>query len=697
MHTENTARTPGSKDIKPSPRRDVRLLQPVPSSPKPGAGRLKLFSHNWSQVTHNNLVLNIVKHGLQLQFHTLPPMLSLPSYSSHSPAMSLEIESLHTKTAIAITTPSADQFVSPIFDVPKKDTGKSRIILNLKILNTYIRQTSFKCEGLDTIIAMLCKNDYFVSIDLKDAYLMFSIFPDFWKFLCFDWKGVRYFYKCMPFGLTSSPRIFTKVLKVVLTFLRSRGLRVSAWFDDIVIVASSVNLLLEHLYFAKLILKSLGFLINDAKSSFAPSQSLSHLGFLWDSVTFTLAVPEDKVRNLKLLCEKALVGLSTLRFLNKILGTVESFRVAFPFAALHYRGLQRDVASLVAKGNSWDTLVRPSVLACNDLRWWISCPLSLPPRTLEPFVPHITVTTDSSSHGWGAFTSDNDEAFGFWSDVESLEHNNVLETRAVLFAIKSLLREVSNSSILIRSDNSTTVSYINNQGGVHSPVICDLIFDIYEFCEVRNLRIQASFLRGIYNERADALSRRSRAHSYSLSDSFFSILCDHFSLTPKIDLFASRLNFKLPQYYSEGPDPQSSGFDAFLMPWPSSVYAFPPIHLVNRFLSRFIKLHIHTGLVIAPFWPSQAFFPLLLDLLIDSPVLFSVSRIRVPHALPPKLLKFLACAISSTPDRQRAFHQNLQVVSSGVSKSRLSALTAEPGASSPIGVTSGRLVTAISL
>ena len=126
-------------------------------------------------------------------------------------------------------------------------------------------------EGYDTLFRLVQKGDFFISIDLQDAYLMFSVNSDFWKYLCFKWLNVIYNYKVMPFGLTSAPRYFTKVMKAVLVFLRNRGIRASAWFDDILIVANSVSLLLEQLYFAKILLKSLGFLINEAKSSLVPS------------------------------------------------------------------------------------------------------------------------------------------------------------------------------------------------------------------------------------------------------------------------------------------------------------------------------------------------------------------------------------------------------------------------------------------
>ena len=203
---------------------------------------------------------------------------------SRSISLSKEVSTLISKSAVIAVPPNSNQFVSPIFDVAKKDSDDRRIILNLKTLNKFIVKVSFKLEGYDDIINMIRKGDYFVSIDLQDAYLMFLMHPFYWKFLCFDFLNTRYHYKVMPFGLTSAPRIFTKVFKKVLIFLRGKGLRVSAWFDDIILAASSISLILEHLHFTKLILKSLGFIPHPTKSMLIPSQTISHLGFIWDSV-----------------------------------------------------------------------------------------------------------------------------------------------------------------------------------------------------------------------------------------------------------------------------------------------------------------------------------------------------------------------------------------------------------------------------
>ena len=61
------------------------------------------------------------------------------------------------------------------------------------------------------------------SIDLKDAYYSVPIALSDQKYLFFQFEGVRYKYACMTNGLSSTLRIFTKLLKPVLSTLRKQG------------------------------------------------------------------------------------------------------------------------------------------------------------------------------------------------------------------------------------------------------------------------------------------------------------------------------------------------------------------------------------------------------------------------------------------------------------------------------------------
>ena len=75
-----------------------------------------------------------------------------------------EVEKLVTKQAILPVTPVADQFMSRIFTVPKKD-GSKRLVVNLKPLNCFVKKYHFKMEGASMLRHLLQKHDWMVSID----------------------------------------------------------------------------------------------------------------------------------------------------------------------------------------------------------------------------------------------------------------------------------------------------------------------------------------------------------------------------------------------------------------------------------------------------------------------------------------------------------------------------------------------------
>ena len=86
---------------------------------------------------------------------------------------------------------------------------------------------------------LLQRNDWLVSIDLKDAYLSIQIAEKDRKFLRFLWKEQTYEFRCLPFGLSSAPRVFTKLLKPVMALLRRQGIRTIIFLDDLLVMGQS--------------------------------------------------------------------------------------------------------------------------------------------------------------------------------------------------------------------------------------------------------------------------------------------------------------------------------------------------------------------------------------------------------------------------------------------------------------------------
>ena len=93
----------------------------------------------------------------------------------------------------------------------------------------------------------------------------------------------------------------------------------------------------------------------------------------------------------------------------------------------------------------------------------------------------------------------------------------------------------------------------------------------------------------------------------------------HFSNDP----FASFQNTQLPKFFSWKPNPNALAVDALAQQWNSLLfpYAFPPFALIGRCLQKVLEEEVHRVLLIAPVWPAQHWYPLLLQMLVDYPVL----------------------------------------------------------------------------
>ena len=101
-------------------------------------------------------------------------------------------------------------------------------------------------DNLFSIMCLISPGDWLVSIDLCDAYHSVAMHLSSMPFLAFIFFKVCYQFTCLPQGLSPSPRIFTMPMRVVLKFLRSLSIKITAWIDDFILSASSAALVSSH-------------------------------------------------------------------------------------------------------------------------------------------------------------------------------------------------------------------------------------------------------------------------------------------------------------------------------------------------------------------------------------------------------------------------------------------------------------------
>ena len=96
-------------------------------------------------------------------------------------------------------------------------------------------------ENLKSAITVMSPNCYMASLDLKDAYYSVSIDTNHRIYLRFIWKNQLFQFTCLPNGLSSTPRIFTKLMKPAYSTLRSKGFENAGYIDDTYLKGSTFH------------------------------------------------------------------------------------------------------------------------------------------------------------------------------------------------------------------------------------------------------------------------------------------------------------------------------------------------------------------------------------------------------------------------------------------------------------------------
>ena len=585
----------------PSPNSQVLHLFPQPPTPNfPVGGCLKHFKSEWYKLTKDPELISMISGCL---IHLIE---HLPNYCSATMSLTTlerkaawdHIHSLLAKKAVVRTTASANDFISSVFLVPKKDGG-FRMILNLKEFNKYAQKIHFKMETLQHILYLVTENCFMTGIDLIDAFFRF--------------EGQVYLYICLPFGFTDSPHVFTKILKPVIAKLRSLGHTVTFYLDGGWQCNYSYKLALQTCIATYSLLLKVGFLPNLKKSQLVPTTCIQILGTCVDSRRMLVSLPKNKEDSILNLIQTTLTSrFISIRDLARIIGKLLSCLVACPFGQMHYRYLEcLKICALHLHQGRWNARCKLTCKAMSDLLWW----QEHLPHTSAPICrksPSPVMFTDACDWGWGCFYN-GEYANGHFSALEAPLSINTKETLAILYGVRSFLHKLCNhESILILSDSTTAISYIRKMGGM-SELCSKIAADLWTLIQKHNMWIEISHIPRVLNTESDWASRTlSERTEWMLNPFVFHYLCKHFKVKPSIDLFASRLNNQLPTYYSFGPDPYCSWVDAFTIKWDKTTcyYLFPPFNLIHRALAKIKQDRTPRVLAVLPDWLIQPWYPM---------------------------------------------------------------------------------------
>ena len=173
---------------------------------------------------------------------------------------------------------------------------------------------------------------------------------------------------------------------------------------------------------------------------------------------------------------------------------------------------------------------------------------------------------------------------------------------AVKSAVLNLTKNLSNLVIHIQMHNKVTLFYLLQLGDTHS----------LELLKIR-LNVQAG--SGFWKLRDSSNSK--------LHQSMFRSIFKHFGY-PTVDLFTSRMCYQLPQYIALKPYSNIIATDAMQQCWNKMFpYAFLVFSLLSRILKNDCQEKAGQVIIVTPKWQTQTWFPLLLEISMQYPLLFT--------------------------------------------------------------------------
>ncbi len=443
---------------------------------------LSHFIHEWERLPGvSPWVLRTVRSGYTLQFGRNPPRfdgvhLTEVNSASKASVLQQELSSLLQKGAIE-EVPQTDierGLFSRYFLVPKRDGGL-RPILDLRRLNLSLYKGKFKMLTMKSIMSQIQEGDWFVTIDLKDAF--------------FSHAG------------------HSATQEVPLVCL---------WREGLPIQGPS--------------LRSVQLFGRLAHSGSLQGAGESSQGYRSPPHSFSWPQNERQEEcSLPLSANCVLGGSFGFRSDADPFGSCPGFQfhsMSSPLQArpsclseylpqvarLHGSGLPcvaprvapHEAVPLVDERPETTPLINShSPNQC--VAQLISAPCTMrDPAFLQSGVSmgaihrrHM-ITTDASMTGWGT-VFEGRPAHGQWTGEFLSWHINCLELRAVFLALKHFLPVLGKHHIIVRTDNMAVVSDINHQGGSRSRTLDRLARRLLLWSQGKFLSLRAVHVPGILN------------------------------------------------------------------------------------------------------------------------------------------------------------------------------------------------------
>ena len=345
-------------------------------------------------------------------------------------------------------SPISDLHLSPSFVVPKDVTSwrainhlscpKNGLSVNACIEPAWRTVQYVSLRDVVSMVQSAGVGAWFWVIDALDAYYRVPVRKQDWKYLGLEWHGYQYIMTCLPMGLSSSCKIYTKFADSILNIALNERPDLfcdkltgkqfaNHYLDDFFGVHSSKKYASEQFKYLYNLFKRLNIPTRIDKCR-GPAQSLKCLGWLYDTIAQYLRLTNGKYLDIIALIDEFLNKKYTFRKpMEQLVGNLtHAATVVFPGKAF-----LRRLHMLLYYSPRYDVKLYLTPYIKQDLLWWQSALTELNLNGVpfdyilkNPRDCDIEVTTDACTD-WGVGGWHENQCFSLcWTDTILEEVSN---------------------------------------------------------------------------------------------------------------------------------------------------------------------------------------------------------------------------------------------------------------------------------
>ena len=653
-------------------------LEQVFPHPQPNTltgGRLQSFVGQWVAMGASPWVCETLRNGLKLKWTTYPPRqlthnVEIRQDGRHQRQLQMKMAEMvalggaqvlahgTAPSILAALPPGA--IVSPTFVV---EFPKWRQIGDFRQLNRQQLLEHFKMTNMSDIVHLFGAFKLLQSLDIADAFLHIPLHRREWSRCLLYGSGTLWRVTVMMFGLHSAPRVFKKVLQEPIKILQLNGVPLVDYVDDLELMSNRPEDAIYHLLMTLRLLQLLGWRLKWKKAELIPLPRRIFVGLQWDLHLGTVHLPRKKLLALQARARLLMLRRSaSLKSVASFLGQVQAALITNPALQLFVRPLQRAQLAAMRRAHhlpvrqmwqrTWVGLNQDTRTHLRRLADWLT---NWNGRSfLSPSFQQVIYADACTSMGMGANALDSQtgkllrvsvpwtpallQQYFPFLDTHQLRHaiqsgqlgtlvpNNVLEAISQDEGLRRLIQRglhlEAGWNVLHMSDNTTTVSYIRRAGGTVSWMTSIVAERLWNQHLSLGTIPSSQHVPGVNNVFADLDSRQTLdRYGWAFLPTLLTEI-DRLWGPHTLEAFATADNSWLPRYCTRFPgDPRAAGTNGLLSPWhQENLWLNPPWILIPSVLTR-LRQQSASATLVTPCWPTQHWYPVLVQLSVDLPVL----------------------------------------------------------------------------